>query len=202
MTPPNPPTCLTPEQLAEIVSEGARMEDETGCAPMASRPTRGSPPTCQWFDGPDPLGDDTEAERCTSGKPALFQNCGLVGVPVCEDHKCRCRGKTHGAPLPPDFFNAVVSGDEVECSGCSQLSTLVREQSAELAELRGRVAWVPVGERLPEDGLEKLVVVRHNGHPYTRTARYAPRDIDGLPEWSVSDVTHWMPLPTPPTEAK
>jgi hypothetical protein len=50
----------------------------------------GSETVCGWSDVPGPLDEDSDVERCTSGKPATYTNCGLVGVPVCEDHRCRC----------------------------------------------------------------------------------------------------------------
>lgn len=54
---------------------------------------------CGWWDSPGPL-DDGEPEVCTSGKPATHINCGLVGVPVCEDHRCRCSPIAKSPPGP------------------------------------------------------------------------------------------------------
>ena len=61
--------------------------------------------------------------------------------------------------------------------------------------------WVPVTEKLPEDGGLYLVVHRnkHNGSVSTAIETYIKSKIG---EWwlndYVYDVTHWMPLPEPP----
>ncbi len=58
--------------------------------------------------------------------------------------------------------------------------------------------WVPVSERLPED--EQEVLFRHCG---TNLGVYVQGTFV-LNEYEIdcSDVTHWQPLPAPPTEEK
>jgi hypothetical protein len=61
-----------------------------------------------------------------------------------------------------------------------------------------RQAWVPVGERLPEDGVDVLAVSNSGV-----TDAYVLFDMDGLPDWRRGDyqirgVTHWQPLPAAP----
>ena len=66
--------------------------------------------------------------------------------------------------------------------------------------------WVPVTERLPEDGVWCIISVamtRDRNEP--RLARYDGGCIFSEPEgveWDADEdyVTHWMPLPQPPKE--
>lgn len=66
-----------------------------------------------------------------------------------------------------------------------------------------RQRWIPVTERLPEPEMKVLVLDRH-GHMMDRTMRQLPTDKtpvfrpDGL--MPGKHITHWMPLPEPPTE--
>lgn len=68
-------------------------------------------------------------------------------------------------------------------------------------ELKSR--WIPVSERLPEDGVEVLFV--DSGGDI-----YMGDHVSGVPQWEkdngfwsgkfYNNITHWMPLPEPPTE--
>ena len=56
------------------------------------------------------------------------------------------------------------------------------------------VRWIPVTERLPEDGQTVIACVTH---------RFGDESIIPMVFWHESyfhwqDVTHWMPLPEPP----
>ena len=67
-----------------------------------------------------------------------------------------------------------------------------------IAELES--AWISVDERLPEPNRIVLIDggighITNDGFWYTDTAQDAGR----LIQWK---VTHWMPLPLPPTEGK
>ena len=59
----------------------------------------------------------------------------------------------------------------------------------------GSLAWIPVTERLPPPEVEVLVF----SGDYDSGTHVASRDSDGL--W-FPGVTHWMPLPAPPTSDK
>jgi hypothetical protein len=74
------------------------------------------------------------------------------------------------------------------------------------------MVWIPVGERLPESGVEVLVrkydlrdEQRTTGITslnFWRTGFYVDcEEIDG-DEVAQEKVTHWMPLPPPPKEKK
>ena len=69
--------------------------------------------------------------------------------------------------------------------------------------------WIPVTERLPEDG--EMVVAIVNGEPrknirligaYQMATYYRGEGwiVELFPEWMEADVTHWMPLPEPPED--
>ena len=57
--------------------------------------------------------------------------------------------------------------------------------------------WIPVTERLPEDG--QIVLTCKNGICEVQTYE-ARRNgwVSGRFFWSMAFVTHWMPLPQPP----
>lgn len=63
--------------------------------------------------------------------------------------------------------------------------------------------WISVKERLPEPYPQRIVVVlrtgkivaTHMGHDFVHGPFWS-----GVKNWF--DVTHWMPLPAPPTDAK
>ena len=72
---------------------------------------------------------------------------------------------------------------------------------AEVSRLKAQQRWIPVTERLPEDGFEVLVYTDRYGGRH-EFAYYVPR----LGAWYqncallIPNVTHWMPLPKPPKE--
>jgi hypothetical protein len=68
----------------------------------------------------------------------------------------------------------------------------------------GKPKWIPVTDRLPEKYTSAIV---YRKDKYFYMLRYSPalgwHFYDS--EWgdvTVDDVTHWMPLPEPPKEAK
>lgn len=77
--------------------------------------------------------------------------------------------------------------------------------------------WIPVSERMPEMGERQCYVLAADfkNHywpniPNTQVGVYGDWFSDGNPTWDDGDgedlhlkeVTHWMPLPAPPTEVK
>ena len=75
--------------------------------------------------------------------------------------------------------------------------------------------WIPVSERLPEDGLPRFsnvkqikvlaVLISDKGVRTVRSQmRYKDTWATGHDRWlwkySASEITHWMPLPEPPEE--
>ena len=71
---------------------------------------------------------------------------------------------------------------------------------AELRKLREETRWIPVTERLPEEGMDVLVWW-YGSH--LRIGRYNGRDKSFVVgRYYAPDVTHWRPLPKPPEEGK
>jgi hypothetical protein len=87
-----------------------------------------------------------------------------------------------------------------------QQERLQREE--EIRQLREAQRWIPVAERLPEDGNDVLVIA--SGKPQDNLnldgayefASYLKNDggwfFDAYPDWETPTITHWMPLPEPP----
>jgi hypothetical protein len=86
-----------------------------------------------------------------------------------------------------------------------------RRQYSEIEDLEGEIErqraerrWIPVEERLPDDGNDVLVRYRY-GH---RTVCVVAYRVSGNDCWTMSagdcfdfsdeQTTHWMPLPEPP----
>ena len=69
--------------------------------------------------------------------------------------------------------------------------------------------WVPVTERLPDNGYGVLVTVngKHNDIIFIDALEIAEYDgdfgwvIEGYPQWTDPDVTAWQPLPEPYKES-
>jgi len=68
--------------------------------------------------------------------------------------------------------------------------------------------WIPVEERLPEDDKEILAHIPDSTAHIQRVRykEYEERESyvlnSNLMSYSISDVTHWQPLPTPPQTKK
>ena len=91
-------------------------------------------------------------------------------------------------------------------------SVAYNEMRRELAEAKRSLSdsrtWVSVEDRLPVNAEHVLVQTSIYRYPYTAIRGEGHFSIDGMPDpWPDSDddsacVTHWMPLPEPPKEAK
>ena len=75
--------------------------------------------------------------------------------------------------------------------------------NARIAELEAAQRWIPVSERLPEDG-ETVFVIIHDGFERFENGNEVARltYLGNGNWWSWESeryvVTHWMPLPQPP----
>lgn len=77
-------------------------------------------------------------------------------------------------------------------------SELLEASDREVRLLRHRLGWVPVRERLPERGVDVLVITKHHPKPVVMSLR--PKggqwDWDGdVDSWH---VTHWTQIPKVP----
>ena len=71
-------------------------------------------------------------------------------------------------------------------------------QAKYVESLNVPIGWIPVTERLPDDG-EQVLACTKNGKAFS--AHYD----HFWGKWSVSHtvkITHWMPLPQPPKEVE
>jgi hypothetical protein len=80
---------------------------------------------------------------------------------------------------------------------------------ARINELEATNRWIPVGERLPEPGQRVLMWIQSYAYVpgAEKLGAYMPM-VDSLAPWhsswdlniyETSEVTHWLPLPKPPT---
>ena len=76
----------------------------------------------------------------------------------------------------------------------------------EIIEAQPQVSgWIPVTERLPDNGYGVLVTVngKHNDIIFIDALEIAEYDgdvgwiVEGYPQWTDPDVTAWQPLPKP-----
>ena len=79
--------------------------------------------------------------------------------------------------------------DRVREYECEQLLL-----TAELARLRSEREWIPVSTRLPELNRLVNVICEYEKETFVSSSYH-----HGNNRWSVYGVTHWMPLPPPPT---
>lgn len=76
--------------------------------------------------------------------------------------------------------------------------------SEKIAALKEQTRWISVNERLPEPGIQKILVYVQSEHVCViDMARYLGEKGFDLVSWKLWDncVTHWMPLPEAPKEA-
>ena len=106
--------------------------------------------------------------------------------------KCQILGEQES---PHDFFGTI----------CEALSMAI--EALQEPQVGG---WIPVSERLPENGYGVLVTVngKHNNIIFVNAleiAEYRNTEgwiIEGYLDWLDPDVTAWMPLPEPYKESK
>ncbi|HNT78002.1 MAG TPA: DUF551 domain-containing protein [Anaerolineae bacterium] len=155
------------------------------------------------YDGSDCLRDAIEEKWGDPEAPNW-----TVPAPLCPD--CDKKREAEIAALKADlaalreverekvaawilsFGFATGHGDTIE--------DLLSEAGTQIQELRAAQEWVPVSERLPDNGVTVLIAggcayhLSHNGW-FTLMGSDAHRRIT----WT---VTHWMPLPLPPQPAQ
>jgi len=67
----------------------------------------------------------------------------------------------------------------------------------------GSLAWIPVTERLPDENTDVLVSVDENSDDCgMHVCDYYDGKFSRAEAGYIWGVTHWMPLPAPPTDAK
>ena len=104
---------------------------------------------------------------------------------------CSYNGRCDDCP-----YNVTVEGAYgTEELGCDD--NLLPDAQTYIKQLEAQVPrWIPVTERLPEDGKDVLVLIRGIVDVGLHSAQY------GWETYTMGTVgiTHWMPLPEPPEE--
>jgi len=84
-------------------------------------------------------------------------------------------------------------------------STTPQDDAAMSPASTGSLAWTPVEERLPDDGEEVLAYAdgrRCNAEFWRSEWWHACQGFEKRGGRMLKRVSHWMPLPAPPTDAK
>jgi hypothetical protein len=86
----------------------------------------------------------------------------------------------------------------------------LEEAAEEIARLRDESRWIPVAERLPDEGVSVLVWHKGGNMPDIGWREYRQYYIVPETIWTLGDdldkgyppenITHWMPLPAGPAE--
>ena len=75
----------------------------------------------------------------------------------------------------------------------------IEDLEYEVERLRAERRWIPVEERLPEEGIEVLVSVDENSDDCGyHVCLYRGGEYVRSESGYIFGVTHWMPLPEPP----
>ena len=103
-----------------------------------------------------------------------------------------------------ELVNELVSaciafGRQVEPDWQTRIDKAQRELREYIAELEAAQRWIPVSERLPKENAPVLVLTVLGGMFVDFI--HGKSVVTGNPDFyelDIEDVTHWMPLPTPP----
>lgn len=82
-------------------------------------------------------------------------------------------------------------------------TSIIKSLRARIAELEAAARWIPVEERLPDDDGHYIVAVGE--HVSRSPIDWTDRDVyecvySGVGWHTANDVTHWQPLPQPPSD--
>lgn len=84
-------------------------------------------------------------------------------------------------------------GYEEQSDTANDAATRIERLARENAELKEAQRWVPVSERLPEDGVNVITVDK-----YGRVSKCNCLKSYVTKYGNYDNVTHWQPLPQPP----
>ena len=95
-------------------------------------------------------------------------------------------------------------------TGTSDWNKCLDEVERFIREFPQVSGWIPVTERLPDNGYGVLVTVngKHNDIIFIDALEIAEYDgdfgwiVEGYPQWTDPDVTAWQPLPEPYKESE
>ena len=106
--------------------------------------------------------------------------------------------KAEDALLVRDAADAIEELQAAEKKYLANIGALETENQ----HLKREREWIPVTERLPEENGNYLVAVKCPRGKWVEICACDGRDwvsVDEYAEYATKWVTHWMPLPTPPT---
>ena len=120
---------------------------------------------------------------------------------ICDCEMCMMRKYAKDG----DYTECVQKLGKTALDAIEELTVINERQLLEIAVL-SKPRWIPVTERLPEDGQKVLAIYTINEIlPVIRYAvlSYSTDDgfhdyEEGYYEWT--GITHWMPLPEPPKD--
>lgn len=77
------------------------------------------------------------------------------------------------------------------------LEEVINRKNERIDQLEAERRWIPVGESLPEKDVHVLVVVNFDNKDYVDIDKFDGCMWVNYPSFQVS---HWMPLPSPPED--
>ena len=89
---------------------------------------------------------------------------------------------------------------EPSLASAGSVGEVLAEGIAEIIRIATEPEWIPVAERLPEEG--ERVLAWDNDFKESEVAIYYAHDGWGCDAAMSLNVTHWMKLPAPPSEGK
>ena len=105
-------------------------------------------------------------------------------------------GKTPMYQMCADRLSALQADNEQWERERGETVKEFRALTAKLTALQADARWIPVGERLPEEGEPVLVVLPDDNGIFG-----VGMDAIGYGGWLNDGITHWMPLPAAPNAA-
>jgi len=112
--------------------------------------------------------------------------------------------KINRRPIQESFEHAIVGASLVSAARIQDKVFEIQDLKAELAELRERARWIPVSERLPEDGRSVLLYDRLISGVELATYEKGKWYLGGGSETTVENAkdifTYWQHLPEPPED--
>ena len=110
--------------------------------------------------------------------------------------------KINRRPIQESFEHAIVGASLVSAARIQDKDFEIQDLKAELSQLRERIRWIPVSERLPKrDGFYLVLENVNQVAGYYHWCKQFGWNTDGG-RINIQSVTHWMPLPEPPEEIK
>jgi hypothetical protein len=135
-----------------------------------------------------------------------MHNCFEDSEPSCNSSLQESQKLTNGEQTP--LTDAAEVSFAKELYPYALMTGLARQLELSLSQCREAQRWIPVSERLPEDGASVLVhcrdgiiVARFGGDCWTSNPAGNAED-EGLylDETAEAGITHWQPLPSAPKE--